>query len=828
MVYDVEITGPSETVVQQVDCRHILDFVTLQELECFENAQFQQELAYDMAVPVHQQKRGRPPKFHDVGLSSGEGSVSSDVFEDGVAVIVPIAQKRSRSSSPPRGRGRPPKKLKTDPASSRLSRRDNADYQFVALPQVKKRVKKPNDQMDDLGNLAAGATSHYKSSSQLVKAAQQSTNTDEDLQPSHPQKRGPGRPRKAPVKVAFSREDDLKSLPKSIQVKRPDSHRKSPQITLGGEYEELSSSQDELLGIPQKSGVFARKITSSLEAPSTPTSTKPSGARLHSHRQDKASGGQKPKASPANRPGYVAPSLSKSAIESDSSDAVASSRSMTSSPLRPYDAAAAAEHDTSLSQRHFRDDSHDTSASESLSPSKVPLRHDLPSKQLRVSTSVETSCDDSSSSSAASPSKPKITPAPASGPLIKPNRARPDSVSIAATRKNTVEPTNDTSDEKSQDSSTDSKDTDSEDKDSEEEDETAHIMDVEIPDIPSSDSFIASDSSSLRSGSEEEVIRPEEVLNTKRLAEKVGISHTTRVQPREGSKPLPFIKNSNELTVQYALNRPSVDRHFPPSGFRQNKSVAGKSRFPQSQVSMQKISQQVAEKSRAEIEAQKQSRARAEKKRLSSSSSAISNSESESDSDSDPNSPPVRSKGQTNRPKTIQPPNTQRLQQREPFSSTFKKLAAANEQPLPLHPQGLPLHPQGLPMHPSPSLSHPPPLPLHPSPRPSSPRELSWSSASPSLPPRRQVSLSLGESSSPSAPRTSKPHREPSIDLGAPAEAVRAVNPKSGSESAEHKKKKEKKKGNRVSMTPLFPGREGASSLSGQRVFSTREFERKK
>ncbi|KAL8782711.1 MAG: hypothetical protein Q9195_009587, partial [Heterodermia aff. obscurata] len=801
MVYDVEITGKSGTIVQQVDCRHILEFVTLQELEFFENAQFEQELTYEPLLPVHQQKRGRPPKrtFHAVGLSSDDESVYSDVIESGVAVVVPLR----------RGRERPPKKLKIDKASLRLSRRGNADYQYVSLPQVKKRVKKPlprdksqasgssgssealqmgewqdeainaytgsikagletprkqsvNDQLDELSSLPASATSHFKSSSQLVKAAQQATDTEDDLQPSHQNKPARGRPRKAPVKVASSDEDDLESVHEQFQLKRPDKPRKTPPLTPKVEHKDYTSTEDELLSIQEKFGVFPSKNTSSHEVAGTPTPTKLPNARLNSLSQDKASGGQKPRPSPRNRPGYVAPSLSRRPVESDSSDAVASSSSMTSSPLRPDDAAA--ELDTSLSLRHLRDNSNAAFASSgSSSSSKVPIRHALPSKQLQISSVIEISSDDCSSSSAASRSKPKITPAPTSVPLTKPSRARPDGMPIAAVSKNAVEPTNNTSTRESQDSTTDSADSSSDNEDSssdsenEDEDETAHIMDVEIPEIPSSDSFIASDSSSQRSESEERYIQPGEVLKTKRIADKIGLPHTKRVQPREASKPLSSFKNSNELTVQYALNRPPHDRPWP--SFQQNKPVPGKSRFPQSRVSMQKNSQQVAERSRAEVESQKQRRAPAPQQ--SSSSSSV---ESTSDSDS----PPARPK-----PERKAPP-TQRPHHKEPFSSTFRNLAAANEQPLPLHPQA-----QALPLHPSPRLSHPPPLPLHP----------------PS--PHSQLSLSLGESSPPARPR------KMSIDLGTPQPT-------------------KKKKVKRASMTPLFPGR---SPVHGRKVFSTREFE---
>ena len=861
VVYDIEIAGQPETI--EVDCLHILDFVTLQELECFENARFEQELllTYETPPPVQQKKRGRRPKvLRAVGLSSDDESVPSDVHQDGLAVVVSLAQKRRRSASPARGRGRPPKKLKTDLASSsRLSRHDNVDYEHVALPQVKKRVKKPlpqdrsqfndfdefneapneaiddsagsfgsclekpigqsgNDQVDDSRSLPAASTSHFKSSSQLVKAAQQSTDTDEDLQPTLQKKPARGRPRKNAVKVALSEENDLESLHRQFQVKRPGKPTKSPQLILEAKYKGDSSTEDELASIQQKFGVLPRKVTLALEDPATPSSTRPSEARLHSLPQQ-ASGGKKPKPSPGDRPGYVAPSLSKRPVESHSSDAVASSGSMASSPLGHDDGA---DLDTPLSQRQLRDDSNDASASsESPPPSPVPLRHSLPFKQPQTSAAIEISSDDSSSSTASS--EPKRIPVPTSRPQIKPYRSQPNGMQTPAASRNTVEPAKDSGAEDPQVSSTESED----------EDETAHIMDFEIPDIPSSQSFIASDSSSSRSGSEERIIHTGEVLKTKRVAGNISVSHTKRVQPRETS-----MRNSDELTIQYALNRPTVDQPFSPFGgnFRQNKPVPGKSRFPQSRISMQKISQQVAERSRDEVEAQKQSRALAEREQLSSSSSA------ESSSDSDSDSPPARPKAQPQQPKTNHTPHTQPSgkwpQRQEPFSSTFRRFSAAANQ----EQQPLPLHPVSMPLHPSPRLSHPPPLPLHPSPHATSSRREHSSSPSLFIPSRRQVSLSLGESSPPPPACTSKAHREMSIDLGMPEEGIQTVKPRSGSgarggvdglgretvggetERKEERKKKKKKR-SRTSMTPLFPGRAGGSPIHSRKVFSTREFE---
>ena len=143
LMYDVKIAENSNAFVQQVDCFHILDFVTFSELERFENVRFEQKLICETSLSVHQKKRKRSFKkvFHEVDLFNDDEVVSSDVNEDDVVVIVFVAQKSRRSSSLSRDRDRFSKKSKIDSTFSRFSRRDNADHEHVVLSQVKKRVK---------------------------------------------------------------------------------------------------------------------------------------------------------------------------------------------------------------------------------------------------------------------------------------------------------------------------------------------------------------------------------------------------------------------------------------------------------------------------------------------------------------------------------------------------------------------------------------------------------------------------------------------------------------------------------------------------------------
>ena len=74
-------------------------------------------------------------------MFSDDEVVSSNVNEDDVVVIVSVAQKSRRNSSLSRDRDRFSKKSKIDSIFSRLSRRDNADHEHVALSQMKKRIK---------------------------------------------------------------------------------------------------------------------------------------------------------------------------------------------------------------------------------------------------------------------------------------------------------------------------------------------------------------------------------------------------------------------------------------------------------------------------------------------------------------------------------------------------------------------------------------------------------------------------------------------------------------------------------------------------------------
>ena len=154
LMYDVKIVENSNAFVQQVDCFHIFDFVTLLKLERFENAQFEQKLICETSLSIHQKKRERSFKkvFHEIDLFNDDEIVFSDVNEDDVVVIVSVAQKSRRSSSLSRDRDRFSKKSKIDSIFSRFSKRDNVDHEHVALSQMKKRIKNSLSRNKSLSN----------------------------------------------------------------------------------------------------------------------------------------------------------------------------------------------------------------------------------------------------------------------------------------------------------------------------------------------------------------------------------------------------------------------------------------------------------------------------------------------------------------------------------------------------------------------------------------------------------------------------------------------------------------------------------------------------
>ena len=870
IIYEIEITnGHQETRTHEVDSNDVLDFVTLADLERFENAQFDRELVYDYPLSLYIKKRGRPPKaaLQQVGLTSEEESESSSLPNDGIAVAIPVSnsRKRTRSSSPVRGRGRP-KKHKTEHLHSRLSRRDRLDHDHIALPQVKKRVKsafvhqepltKNTESHDEdlisdavssslsrdeqrtrdvhdmdhqvpvdagssqllrqsypvngdsheaeLDSLSTGGSSHFKSS-QLVAAARPIEDKDlEDLHRKHPtKKRGRGRPKKHTLPVQSSEDDELSKLHAQFEARKPDKPKQSALFTSTTALEESSASEDELGSLHERFGIITRRASSSLGNQDSPRSSK----IINSHPKTSAV-----KPSPRNRPGYHAPTHNQHSAQDLSLNASASSESSTSPPSHP--------------ERH------------STEMKAKTLTQDL----------IEISSDETESSPPAASSTPR--------PLIKSNAtstSRSRDIPNAAVIHDDVESVEEASDEETEKLSSNSDEND-------DDQETATIIDFEIPDIASSQSFrkSVSTSSSGSDSSGEQRIQAREVSKIRRLAgntnvppkrQSISMQNISRQVAAQSRAAMEARKQrdgdgKNTLQRQTASTAPGQQmlRTEPSKRYR----FPGKSTVPPKspKISMQNISQQVAAKSRAEVEARKQEQA---------AKAALAESSDSSPDDSDsysipPDSPQAR--------KPVSSTLASRTQQREApggvtkqnhpksFPLAFKRFAAAHQQqqqkqqqpPLPSRKAAATTGPFAQ----STGKSHNEPQSR--SQAKSRPQQTpSRRSSSPFIPAHRQSSISLGETP-PHRSRiaVARKPRGPSIDLEepkprpasisskpAPSNPTDNSNQRSKPSDGSAKADKKKKKSRRVSMTPLFPSAAGKGSpvKKGRVPFSTREFE---
>ena len=854
IIYRLEITNEhNESRIEEVVYDDILDYVSLSELEKFENAQFEQELVYEDPLAVYVKKRGRPPKeaLQAVGLTSEEESESSSIPNDGILVSVPAAKslKRRGSSSPIRGRGRP-KKNKTEHVHSRLSRRDRFDHEHIALPQVKKRVKNafireaslingsedhdqalvldlgPSDphgingrlpvdagssqlvmhnypedgdsHEDELNIQPSQASSHYKSS-QLVAAAL--TGGEENLEDLHQKrltkKRGRGRPKKNSLLVESSGNEDLDTPHARSETHKPGRPRKSPgsvskQITEGP-----SSSEDELVSLHQRFGIVTRKPSSSLGNQNSPRSIKI--LDTHPKTTDKFN-----KPSPGNRPGYTAPTFSQNPPQDLGTDSSTSSQSSTSPPAH--------------------------------------REHSSTGRQAKVPTQelIEISSGETESPSPVASYRPTSASLSTLRPSIKPSApltSRPREVPSATVIHDDVE---------SVESNTES-DEDDDDQ------EAAAITEFEIPNIPSSQSFRASVSSSS-SGSDssgEQRIQAAEVSKTSQLAGDItvppkrqpistqNISRQVAAQSRaamearkqrdgDGKGSLPKTTAPTGPGQQILRVEPSKRYRFP-----------GKSTVPPKspKISMQNISQQVAAKSRAEVEARKQEQA---------AKAALAESTSSSSDDSDsysipPDSPPARKPVSSTLPARTQqretPVGVTKQNQATPFQTAFKQVSAAHQlQQQKTHQPSLPSRKATAntgSFTQSAGKSH-----KEPQSRSQAKLRPQQTPSSPFIPAHRESSISLGET---------PPHRsriaiarEASIDLEEPkprptttklklalSKPTDNSNHKSKPSDGSAKVEKKKKKTRRVSMTPLFPSAAGKASpvKKGRVPFSTREFE---
>ncbi|KAG7009717.1 hypothetical protein G7Y79_00002g008320 [Physcia stellaris] len=762
IVYQLELTNEHhESRIEEVDYDSVLNYVSLPELERFENQQFEQELVYEDPLPVHVKRRGRPTKvaLQVVGLSSEEEPEPSSIPNDGIAISVPESEslKRRGSSSPIRGRGRA-KRCKTEHVHSRLSSRDSSQLVAAGRPIEDK----------DLGEL------------------QQKLPT---------QKRGPGRPRKHTFPVQSSENDELSMLQAQFEVRKLDKPKQWALPTSKTASQESSASEDELGSLHQRFGIITRKVSSSLGDPDSPRSSKVIKSRSHSNASAKPS--------PRNRPGYNAPTQNHHSAQDLRLDASAFSESSISSPADP--------------ERR-----------------SIEMQAKAPTQDL-----IEISSDETNSSSQAASSTLRSP--------IKPNASltsRSRDLPSAANIHDDVESVEQANDQEVEKSSTES-DVDDED------DEVAAIADLEIPEISSSQSFRVSVSTSS-SGSDfsgEQRIRAREVSKTKRLAGNI------TVPPRRGSISMQNVSREAARQSRVAIimearkqrdgdNKGILQKTTAPTGPEQQTVQAESSkkyRFPGNSTD------QVAAKSRAEMEARKREQA-AKATLIESGDSSSDGSNSDSSSGS-PDPPPARKAvSSTHAARTQQqkaPIEVKKQNQANSFPLAFKQLAAAHQQQQEKQQQ------PSLPARKPPAITGPfaqsnrkshnesqsrPQAKHRSQPTPSRNR-----SKSPLIPAHRESSISLGET----PPHRSRiaiatKTREPSIDLeeprprpttisfkAAPIKPIDHSNKQSRPSDGSAKADKKKKKSHRVSMTPLFPSAAWKESpvKKGRVPFSTREFE---
>ena len=368
VIYQVQRSTDTGITVSEVISDNIADHVTLQELERFENAQFEKELVFeDPLAASHQKKRGRPPKavVDNTGISSDD-ETESDHLADGVAVVIPNLhpRKRRHSLSPVRARGRP-RKTGNSNSLSRSSRRfrDGQAYTHVALPPVNRREKNARARSDSpaarqVSTVAAGidagsnqlilvketnpddirnfpdhtsvdgSQSQFETSSALVAAALPPQSEDEDLDALHRQfqakKPGRGRPRKpSPLQFPHPEDTDLVTLHHALKLRKPGRPRmndtsKPVNKTVD---QELSTTEDELSSLHQQFGVLPRKAArhDQLKPQSIPS-------KLKLARPEKPG--------PGSRPGYSAPSLQNEAAASEDGTTTSESSSASSTRLQ--------------------------------------------------------------------------------------------------------------------------------------------------------------------------------------------------------------------------------------------------------------------------------------------------------------------------------------------------------------------------------------------------------------------------------------------------------------------------------------------------------------
>ena len=360
-----------------VTSEDILKYVSLQELEQFENSQFEKELVFEDALLVKPKKKaqGRPPKaaLVRVGLSSDDSDSESDVVDDGIAVVIPSINPRKRARSPAsaRGPGRPRKFVLAKPPAvsaspDRLPRR--SDHEHVSLPQVKKRTpraKVPQPSRVRYSPLFL-SDSHHEDDDELMDAASsQLFNDGEDyenqksnvrqgslLAPSNgkyeletssllettapsvdledegvARTSGPSRPSKLSTPTSKTEDSRLETADTQVQARKAGRPRKDPRSKTHPN--DKSDTEDELASLHQRFRASPRSgVKSSEKNDQLSKSNLRDSSNSHENSDSKIGSS---KSGPSTRAGYRLPTLSKTAPSTSDDDDTSDAESSASS-----------------------------------------------------------------------------------------------------------------------------------------------------------------------------------------------------------------------------------------------------------------------------------------------------------------------------------------------------------------------------------------------------------------------------------------------------------------------------------------------------------------
>ena len=840
--YLVELSSLPEPTVLNITSEDILDHMTLQELERFENSQFEKELVYEDPLLVHPKKRGRPPKtaLVSVGLSSDDSV--SDVIDDGIAVVIPSfnPRKRPHSSALVRRRGRPRKALTTNsPTVSAPSKRalrvevptksstkslevsrpsllptnsHHADEDGPLDAASSQLLADANGCEDQSGNIRQDSlpartenNSKFKTSSALVAAALSTQSEEkEDLnalqQTFAARKVGPDRSRNSSAPSTSLEDSHLET---AHQAHKPGRPRKE---TSNSQPKGTSSTEDELSSLHQKFGASARQTAKSLGTNKL-SSRRTARQRKTSSRSIKPNGESSSntntiKPRPCDRPGYRLPSLSKNPLPM-SDDATSDSELSASPPRTGHQSSLFTQKKAASAPIEISDDE----SSDSL----VAVSSHLQSDRKRIPKPFN------QSRQAAAPSFETRPKAMTSRRVLNPIDQR---TSKSAGHR------------------------ESQSSEDEEEDDDMLALDFPIADIPSSQSYVAHPStSSSETDRRERVIRKDEIARTQRaggspFASDRRLSKASKMQPDLAVSEVHSIHSSQHMNRERKSH--PVPHNAKPT--KVNAQPHSQSAATLSAQNMFSISIGL----RPTLQA-------SSKNSFSSSNSGSASSDDSSMIATIKKNPSLfdRLSNQASRPRaknttSAAPKSTQTFgapQRHTPSKAPSTEPRTASSRPF------LPYTKSKMQSKPQPLSHEPPSSPLMSIP----PKRQPFVSLS-SLPQRREASLSLGESPPPLG-------REASISLGeTPSPPRRTITPqtksttpytgaradlsventplrqfsrtpqtaiKNGKAEAEKDEKQvehsDKKTGIKHSMTPLYPGLPGMPVQKKRTMFGIRK-----